>query len=133
MQVYGDFYSRIEYEQWQDMSVPSFIQDNISRCRFDRPTPVQRLAIPAILGTTRDVMVSSQTGMPTLSWGSVAWLVPGPGHSFRDSCRVLLVMGSAGPPPLVKRQQLAVSCRLPTVDLRPPLLNCQPLTVDSCW
>ena len=39
----------------------ALLMENISRARYDKPTPVQKYSIPIILGK-RDLMASAQTG-----------------------------------------------------------------------
>lgn len=51
--------------------IPEGLRENIQRCGYDKPTPVQKYAVPAALCGT-DCMVSAQTG----SGKTAAFLVP---------------------------------------------------------
>lgn len=55
----------------KDFKIPKELADNIDRCEYNKPTPVQKHAMPAALMGT-DVMVSAQTG----SGKTAAFLVP---------------------------------------------------------
>eukprot|EP00931_Biecheleriopsis_adriatica_P045892 TRINITY_DN262_c0_g1_i3.p1 TRINITY_DN262_c0_g1~~TRINITY_DN262_c0_g1_i3.p1 ORF type:complete len:608 (+),score=119.64 TRINITY_DN262_c0_g1_i3:95-1918(+) len=52
-------------------SLPDDLTDNINRCGYDAPTPVQKYSVPAVLEGS-DVMVTAQTG----SGKTAAFLVP---------------------------------------------------------
>ncbi|EER01715.1 ATP-dependent RNA helicase ded-1, putative [Perkinsus marinus ATCC 50983] len=58
-------------EQFNDGEVDSHIVENINRCGFDRPTPVQKYSIPT-LTARRDLMSCAQTG----SGKTGAYLIP---------------------------------------------------------
>ena len=58
-------------ERFKDASLDSLLMDNIDKCGYVRPTPVQKHAIPAIL-SGRDLMACAQTG----SGKTAAFLVP---------------------------------------------------------
>ncbi|ENN72092.1 hypothetical protein YQE_11252, partial [Dendroctonus ponderosae] len=56
---------------FEEVQLTEIIRSNISAARYDTPTPVQKYAIPIILGH-RDVMACAQTG----SGKTAAFLVP---------------------------------------------------------
>lgn len=56
---------------FEEVQLTEIIRNNISMARYDTPTPVQKYAIPIILGK-RDVMACAQTG----SGKTAAFLVP---------------------------------------------------------
>jgi len=56
---------------FEEVKLTEIIRANISLARYDKPTPVQKYAIPIILGR-RDVMACAQTG----SGKTAAFLVP---------------------------------------------------------
>lgn len=58
-------------ELWDHFELPDFLWENIAKCKYSRPTPIQRHAIPAVL-TGRDAMCCAQTG----SGKTCAFLVP---------------------------------------------------------
>jgi superfamily II DNA/RNA helicase len=47
--------------QFSDVSLGEIIDNNISLCKYDKPTPVQKYAIPVVLAK-RDLMACAQTG-----------------------------------------------------------------------
>lgn len=47
------------------MQLGEIIRHNIALSKYEKPTPVQKYAIPAVL-SKRDVMACAQTGMSTL-------------------------------------------------------------------
>lgn len=55
------------------------IRNNVAAARYDTPTPVQKYAIPIILGR-RDVMACAQTG----SGKTAAFLIPILNRMFED-------------------------------------------------
>ena len=57
--------------QFEEVKLTEIIRSNISLARYDKPTPVQKYAIPIILAG-RDVMACAQTG----SGKTAAFLVP---------------------------------------------------------
>ncbi|XP_063546146.1 ATP-dependent RNA helicase bel isoform X2 [Cydia strobilella] len=56
---------------FEDVNLTEIMRTNISHARYDKPTPVQKYAIPIVLGH-RDVMACAQTG----SGKTAAFLVP---------------------------------------------------------
>lgn len=56
---------------FSDAGLEQFLQGNIKRCNYTKPTPIQKHAIPIILGG-RDVMACAQTG----SGKTAAFLLP---------------------------------------------------------
>lgn len=57
--------------QFEEVQLTEIISQNIASARYDAPTPVQKYAIPIILGR-RDLMACAQTG----SGKTAAFLVP---------------------------------------------------------
>lgn len=58
-------------KQFEDIELPQRLRDNIKLAKFDRPTPVQKYALP-IVGNNRDLMACAQTG----SGKTAAFLFP---------------------------------------------------------
>ncbi|CAH0600438.1 unnamed protein product [Chrysodeixis includens] len=56
---------------FEDVNLTEIMRSNIAAARYDKPTPVQKYAIPIVLGR-RDVMACAQTG----SGKTAAFLVP---------------------------------------------------------
>lgn len=56
---------------WEQYELPDFLWENISRCKYKKPTPIQRYAIPVGLNG-RDAMCCAQTG----SGKTCAFLLP---------------------------------------------------------
>lgn len=57
--------------QFDEVKMTDIIKHNIALARYDNPTPVQKYAIPIIMGR-RDLMACAQTG----SGKTAAFLVP---------------------------------------------------------
>jgi ATP-dependent RNA helicase DDX3X len=58
-------------ERFKEASLDAQLSDNIERCGYIKPTPVQKHSIPIVLGS-RDLMASAQTG----SGKTAGFLVP---------------------------------------------------------
>jgi ATP-dependent RNA helicase DDX3X len=58
-------------DKFEDAKMPQFLRDNIERCRFTRPTPVQKHSIGIVQGNS-DLMACAQTG----SGKTGAFLIP---------------------------------------------------------
>mmetsp|Transcript_58281 Transcript_58281/g.67240 ORF Transcript_58281/g.67240 Transcript_58281/m.67240 type:complete len:653 (-) Transcript_58281:1642-3600(-) len=58
-------------ESFADMSLHQQLMENVSRCRYTKPTPVQRYGIPVVIAG-RDMMACAQTG----SGKTAAYLIP---------------------------------------------------------
>ena len=63
--------SIVAVERFKDASLDSLLMDNIDKCGYVKPTPVQKHAMPTIL-SGRDLMACAQTG----SGKTAAFLVP---------------------------------------------------------
>lgn len=59
------------FPQFEEVNLTEIMRSNIALARYDKPTPVQKYAIPIVLGR-RDVMACAQTG----SGKTAAFLVP---------------------------------------------------------
>ncbi|XP_037300118.1 putative ATP-dependent RNA helicase Pl10 isoform X2 [Manduca sexta] len=91
---------------FDDVNLTEIMRSNIKLARYDKPTPVQKYAIPIVLGH-RDVMACAQTG----SGKTAAFLVP-----------ILNQMYEAGPVkhtgPIIRRKQYPLGLVLaPTREL----------------
>lgn len=91
---------------FEDVNLTEIMRTNIAAARYDKPTPVQKYAIPIVLGR-RDVMACAQTG----SGKTAAFLVP-----------ILNQIYEAGPVkqvgPFVRRKQFPLGLVLaPTREL----------------
>ncbi|KAG8342905.1 putative ATP-dependent RNA helicase [Trypanosoma vivax] len=58
-------------ETFAEMKMAQTLSDNVSRCRYQKPTPVQKYGIPVVL-SGRDLMACAQTG----SGKTAAYLIP---------------------------------------------------------
>ncbi|KAH9589180.1 DEAD/DEAH box helicase domain [Trypanosoma melophagium] len=58
-------------ESFSSMDLVPALSDNVARCRYQKPTPVQKYGIPVVL-KGRDVMACAQTG----SGKTAAYLIP---------------------------------------------------------
>jgi len=94
----------------EQFNLPRDLTENIDRCAYNKPTPVQKHSVPAALVNT-DVMVAAQTG----SGKTAAFLVP-------------LISGAlrAGPNPLQEGPVCPTS-----VILAPTRELCQQITVEA--
>lgn len=63
--------------QFEEVKLTEIISNNIALTRYDKPTPVQKYAIPIILAG-RDMMACAQTG----SGKTAAFLLPILNHLF---------------------------------------------------
>ena len=48
--------------KFSDVSLGEIVDGNVALCKYDKPTPVQKYAIPVVLAK-RDLMACAQTGM----------------------------------------------------------------------
>lgn len=64
---------------FEEVQLTEIIRNNVAAARYDTPTPVQKYAIPIILGR-RDVMACAQTG----SGKTAAFLIPILNRMFED-------------------------------------------------
>lgn len=62
-------------EAFLDMALAPMLMENVSRCRYTKPTPVQKYGIPAVL-KGKDLMACAQTG----SGKTAAYLIPAINH-----------------------------------------------------
>lgn len=51
--------------KFSDVSLGEIVDSNIQLCKYDKPTPVQKYAIPVVLAK-RDLMACAQTGEPAM-------------------------------------------------------------------
>jgi len=56
---------------FKDMNLRPFMLDGITKCKFKKPTPIQKYAIPCVLAK-RDLIACAQTG----SGKTAAFLLP---------------------------------------------------------
>merc|ERR1719326_795143 len=66
------------YTEFKDC-IPDALVENVRRCKYDKPTPVQKYAIPVGL-VGRDVMCCAQTG----SGKTAAFLIPVIGRMMKN-------------------------------------------------
>lgn len=62
-------------ESFQEMTLAPQLMENVNRCRYTKPTPVQKYGIPVVL-KGRDLMACAQTG----SGKTAAYLIPAVNH-----------------------------------------------------
>jgi len=60
-----------KYESFQDLGLRPYLVENLTKCRYSKPTPIQQAAIPVLLNG-RDIMACAQTG----SGKTAAFLLP---------------------------------------------------------
>mmetsp|Transcript_70304 Transcript_70304/g.131497 ORF Transcript_70304/g.131497 Transcript_70304/m.131497 type:complete len:655 (-) Transcript_70304:114-2078(-) len=65
LSTFADLYSMFGEQ------IPPALEDNIRRCRYSKPTPVQKFVLPCAL-SGRDIMCCAQTG----SGKTIAYLIP---------------------------------------------------------
>mmetsp|Transcript_43621 Transcript_43621/g.100598 ORF Transcript_43621/g.100598 Transcript_43621/m.100598 type:complete len:683 (+) Transcript_43621:46-2094(+) len=65
LSTFADLYTMFKEQ------IPAALEDNIRRCRYAKPTPVQKFVLPCAL-SGRDVMCCAQTG----SGKTIAYLIP---------------------------------------------------------
>jgi len=97
-------------EACKKYKVPQGLADNLNRCGYNVPTPVQKYSMPAALQGT-DVMVSAETG----SGKTAAFLVP-----------IISTALRAGPKPLVEGPVCPTS-----VVLAPTRELCQQISIEA--
>lgn len=62
-------------ESFAEMTLAPLLMENVARCRYTKPTPVQKYGIPAVL-SGKDLMACAQTG----SGKTAAYLIPAVNH-----------------------------------------------------
>jgi ATP-dependent RNA helicase DDX3X len=62
-------------ETFSEMTLSPMLMENVSRCRYTKPTPVQKYGIPIVL-KGKDLMACAQTG----SGKTAAYLIPAVNH-----------------------------------------------------
>lgn len=87
-----DEYDRIEVslnpndvapaETFADMKLEPALLDNVNRCQYTKPTPVQKYGIPVVL-SGRDLMACAQTG----SGKTAAYLIPAVNYILKNKLR----------------------------------------------
>jgi probable ATP-dependent RNA helicase DDX4 len=61
----------VNYQTFSEMGLRMYLVENLTKCKYTKPTPVQRAAIPILLND-RDIMACAQTG----SGKTAAFLLP---------------------------------------------------------
>lgn len=68
-------------ETFADMNLEPALRENVKRCRYPKPTPVQKYGIPVVL-SGRDLMACAQTG----SGKTAAYLIPAINYMLANNC-----------------------------------------------
>merc|ERR1719330_2310036 len=84
---------------WSEFELPDFLWDNIERCKYEVPTPIQKSAVPVAL-SGRDAMCCAQTGsgktfaflFPILGLLSSEDASESAGHTYEGPCAPLALV-----------------------------------------
>ena len=86
----------VPVETFEAMSFVPVMMENISRCRYTKPTPVQKYSIPIVLNG-RDVMACAQTG----SGKTAAYLLPAVNYMLCKAYHLAAPQRTAAPSALI--------------------------------
>lgn len=68
-------------ESFNSMNLAPALKENVNRCRYSKPTPVQKYGIPVVL-SGKDLMACAQTG----SGKTAAYLIPAINYMLVNNC-----------------------------------------------
>lgn len=83
-------------DSFSGMNLAPALNDNVARCRYSKPTPVQRYGIPCVI-KGNDLMACAQTG----SGKTAAYLIPAINFMLENNFRANQTSGCASPSALV--------------------------------
>lgn len=83
-------------EKFTEAGLSDLLLENIKRCQYEIPTPVQKYSIPIVLAR-RDLMACAQTG----SGKTAAYLVPIMTNILKDGLESSALMGVQSPQALI--------------------------------